>query len=138
MSKPLKFIYTSDYATLQNDDTGTASITVPSNIGVSAGSIDSQYVDIVVGSPQSEVIIRISSSKLGASKFYGGMLGVNRTGIVSGSPTPYTIYAFVSRVSATTLRCMVMIDNGSAATLQGAAGTETFTFKVKTFVAPVV
>jgi hypothetical protein len=138
MSKPERFIYSSDFATLKNDDNGVTTVTIVSNAVVGAGATYTVSSDLTVGSQLGEGRIRISSSKLGSSKYYAGFLGVNRTGTVSGSPAPYTLYALVYRINATQMRCICIIQNPNGAALTCAAGDETFTFKVNTFIPPAI
>ena len=135
-SKPEKFIYSSDFATLKNDDNGFTTVTVVGSAVIAGGAVYTVSSDLTVGSQLGEGRIRISSSKIGSSTFYAGYLGVNRTGTESGSPAPYTIYAIVSRISATQVRCLCMIGNPYATALTCAAGSETFVFKINTFISP--
>ncbi|SIC60149.1 hypothetical protein [Mycobacteroides abscessus] len=137
MSKPERFIYSSDFATLKNDDDGLTTVTVVGGAVIGAGATYAVSSDLTVGSQLGESRIRISSSKIGSSRHYAGYLGVNRTGTVGGSPFSYTIYALVSRINATQVRCICIIQNPYGAALTAAAGNETFTFKINTFIPPV-
>lgn len=137
MSKPERFIYSSDFATLKNDDDGTTTVTIVGGAVIAPGATYTVSSDLTVGTQLGEGRIRISSSKLGSSKFYAGYLGVNRNGTVSGSPAPYTIYALVSRISPTQSRCICIIQNPYPSNLTCEAGNETFTFKINTFIPPV-
>lgn len=130
------FIYTSDFATLKNDDNGTTTVTVPGGVSIAGGAVYTISADLTVGSQLGEARVRIKSSKQG-SQFYLGFFGANRTGTESGFPAPYTLFALVSRISATQVRCTCMIPNPYSGTLTGAAGNETFTFTVNTFISPV-
>lgn len=127
-----KLIYTSDNATLRNDDSGTISVVMPGSVVVAGSSTYTVFQDIVIGSNLGETRVRISSSKLGAGRFFAGFLGVNRT----GTPSPYILYALATRISPTTLRCFVIAGNPTGSPLTTAAGAETFLFKINTFVAP--
>lgn len=136
ISKPEQFIYSSDFATLQNDDNNFTTVTVVGGSVLAGGAVSTVSSDLTVGSQRGESRIRISSSKIGSTRYYAGLLGINRTGTVSGSPAPYTIYVLVSRISATQVRCLCMIQTPYVGSLTTAAGNETFTFKINTFIAP--
>lgn len=136
MTKPSNFILTTDYATLQNDDGASTTITAPGSVSVSGSSYVEYHVDLTIGAMASINRVQIASSKDSNTRYATQSLIFLRTGTVGGVSTPYNILAFAYRTSATNLRCQVYIPNPSASTLTTASGSEIFTFYIDTFIPP--
>lgn len=140
MPKPSKFITSTDYATLKNSQTGlTATVTVPSSAVIPAGSYLEWHTDIQIAESCAMVACRISSSKNSSRWLVGNTTDMIRTGSLSGTPTTYDIFVFVWRVSANTMRFQATINNPTyGSPLTCAAGDETFSLYMYTFVPPFV
>lgn len=131
MTKPENFILNTDYAAPKNDDSGTFSITVPSNISVPAAGI-SLIETKQIGSAGANLRARMSSTKDGNRWFCVPTVYYDRTGSMGG----YFLFATVHRISATELRFTVFIPNPYGSTMTGAAGSETINVVVNTFIPP--
>lgn len=138
MSKPENFILTSDFATLKNDGEETTFVVMPSAISVTGNGSYSVSADIVMGTNGSITRSLIGSSKDSDKWYATNSISYLRTGIASGSPAIYEIYAFVWRPNATTIRCQLHIQNPYSVTLTGATGAETISFVVNTYLPPYV
>lgn len=141
MTKPSDFILSTDYATLKNDDSDTTSVTAPGAVSVPAavgpvGGYVEYHQDLTIGTAGAITRLQIESSKNAGVVYAARTLSIDRTGTVGGSPANYSIIAFAYRTAPTTLRCQVYISNPNAGTLTTAAGDETFTFYINTFLAP--
>ena len=136
MTKPSNFLVTTDYATLQNDDGGTTTVTAPGSASVTGSGSVEYHSDLAIGANASINRVQISSSKDSDTRYATQALYFQRSGTAGGSATSYNILAFVYRTSATNLRCQIYIPNPSSSTLTTASGNETFTFHVDTFIPP--
>lgn len=136
MTKPSNFIMTTDYATLQNDDGTSTTVTAPGSASVPGSSYVEYHTDLTIGAQASINRVQIASSKDSNTRFATQALYYLRTGTVGGVATPYNILAFAYRTSATNLRCQVYIPNPNLTTLTTASGNETFTFYIDTFIPP--
>ena len=135
-SKPSSFIMTSDFATIKNDDVGTATVTMPGSVSV-AGSGSVSYVsDITIGSLGGISLARIQSSKNSNKWLCGSVVRFTRTGVASGSPAPYAVMVFCRRTSATVVRLEAYISNPYSVTLTGEAGDEVFNLYISTYLTP--
>lgn len=135
-SSPEKFIMSSDFASLKNDDEVTITVTVPGSQSVAAGDKWTATTDMTAGTKNASLRSQVTASKAPNDTYALPNIYVTRNGTVSGFPSPYSLYAFLTRVSPTTIRATAMILNPYGATLTGEAGSETFTFKVRTFRSP--
>lgn len=136
MSQPEQFILDSDFATLKNDNQGTAQVTIPSSTSVAGSGSASFSTDLVIGASGAISRVRMSSTKDSNKWRISNAIDYTRIGVNSGSPANYDIFLFVWRPSATVLRCQALIQNPYATTLTGASGAETVTFYVNTFLPP--
>jgi hypothetical protein len=138
MTKPGNFILTSDYATIANDGQATGTVAVPASVAVPANGSRSFSTDLTVGGQGAATRSRIQSSKIGSKFYVGSVLASENTGTVLGIPgSPYTTYAFITRINATTARLLVYIPNPYSDPLTSDYGSvETFTFVINTFVPP--
>lgn len=140
MSKPESFTATTDFATLKNDNFGSVSITIPASVSIPNTGVGSTYTlsaSFNVGVKGAVSRTRITSGRYGITTA-GPLLISNSTGVYSGSPANYAIYAFLSRSSATTITCYITIqgDGASPGSLTTANTPETFTFYTNTFIPP--
>jgi len=141
MPKPESFTSSTDFATLKNDARASAQVTapgsqvIPATIGVAASYLE-YHADLAVGAPGAVMRVQIASSKnsniIQVTQNTGGV----RLGTLLGFPNPYNISAFAYRLSPTTVRCQVYIPNPNSDPLTTAAGDETFTFYINTFLPP--
>lgn len=138
MVKPSSFITSSDYATLKNDDSTIATVVFPASVAIAGSGSRTETFDVTIGAKGAINRIQISSSKDSSKRYVTQTLAYTRTGTVGGFPTPYSILAFVSRTSATNLRCTVYVPNPSGSTLTTASGDETFVFYIDTFIPPFI
>lgn len=136
MSEPNKFIQSSDFPTLKNDSTLSAQGTISGSINISSFGNTGGYVDGTIGQLGAVARGRIASSKNSNIYYVGQSIAFQRTGTVGGSPAPYTLFAFMYRVSADTLRFQVHIPNPYGATLTTQSGDDTIYFYVNTFLPP--
>lgn len=136
MSRPEAFILTSDFATLKNDDRVTGSVTLTPQI-LDANQIVTVSSDLVVGTIGASSRTRIASSKDGNEFYVCNVLSLTRTGQIAG-PTDvlYNVFGFVSRISPTTVRISVSVQNPYAEGMGTAFGDETLTFEISTFLSP--
>lgn len=135
-SDPNKYILSSDFATLKNDDNAEVSITFPGSVAVATNAIKSYSADVTVGSTGACLRARVASSKDSTKWFSCPALQLTRTGIESGSPVPYGIFGSLSRIDATTVRVYAVVYNPYAGTLTTESGDETFYFRINTFLSP--
>lgn len=137
MVKPSNFIMNSDYATLANDDTGIATVTIPGGVSVPAGGTYIQSVDIAIGATASINRIQFSSSKDFNTRYSAiGFMGWTRIGTVLGATASYEVYAIPHRISSGFLRLDAYIPNPYGDVLIGDSGNETLTFYIDTFIPP--
>lgn len=132
MATPTNFILNSDFASLKNDDGTSVSVTFGGSTVISANSTASVTQDVVIGAQSSINRVQIASSKDSNKRYSTQALSFSRV----GSAGIYNIYAFVSRISSTTLRCRVYVPNPFGSSLTTASGDETFTFYIDTFLSP--
>lgn len=135
------FILSTDYATLKNDNETTVQVTFPGSVIVGgsvlpAGTSMERHTDVTIGAQGAISRIQISSTKDASIIHPARNVYYNRTGTVLGFSTPYTIVAFVYRISPTTMRCTALVTNPTSDPLTTEAGDETFTFYVNTFLPP--
>lgn len=137
MTDANNFILTSDYATLKNDSVTTAvSVVVPGSQAVAANTVYSVSADITLGKAGSIVRAQIASSKDSNLRYVATSINYGRTGTVGGAAAAYTVAAVLTRISGTTIRLTAYIVHPYGSTLTGAAGAETITFYVTTFLSP--
>lgn len=132
-----KFIFSTDYATLKNDNNATVQVTFPGSVVVpasvgSAGSAIETHTDVTIGAQGAISRIQISSTKDASIIHPARNVYYNRTGDLGA----YTIVAFTYRVSPTVMRCSAFVTNPFSSPLTTEAGDETFTFYVNTFLPP--
>lgn len=126
---PEQFILTTDYASPRNDAGGTLQVTVPSNVNISSGEVWTASTTLTIGTIGASVRSQIASSK-DSNKFY---VGAWQDRIRTGNFGTYNIFIVLSRLSADTIIMNINIFNPYGGTLIGAAGAETFTADVKTY-----
>lgn len=136
MSQPNSFILSSDFPTLKNDEKVKVEGTILGGITVPASDVVSAFVDVEVGTNGAPTRCRISSSKNNNYQYVTSTVTFNRSGTVSGSPTSYGVLCFIQRVSATTIRFQVNINNPYGSDLTTEAGDDTITWYVSTFIPP--
>jgi hypothetical protein len=141
MAKPAHFQLNSDFATLKNDDSASATVVIPAsqNIGGSvtaAGTALDISTDVIVGKAGAITRTQIASSKDSNKYRASRILSFTRTGTVGGFSAIYSVVVFAYRISATTMRCQVHILNPYTSTLTTASGTETISFDIQTFLPP--
>lgn len=135
MADANKFILSTDFATLKNDDSGTATVTVPGSMSVAAGATWSSTSTVTLGEGVSTVRANCNASR--TSDWYNAnQLSIWRTGTVGGSPTTYTLLSKITRTSSSTVELYVGIYNNYASTLTTQSGSETITYKIATFLPP--
>ena len=133
-----KFIYSSDFPTLKNDNTGDTSVTVPASFAVAGSGSWESHSGLNIGVQGSIAALRIKVEVNGISAGWvsAQWLPIDTIGVNSGSPAPYSIYAFVWRPSAGVLRFQVFIPNPYGSTLTTDANTTVLTFHAETFIPP--
>lgn len=136
MVKPIHFITSSDFPTLQGDGTANASGVVTGSLPIAAGSYISSQGDVTIGSAGAITRGLIWSSKNGNIGLVGNGFSFDRTGTAGGAPAPYSLIAFMWRTGPTTLRFQIYIPNPYGSTLTTEAGNDTITMTAATFIAP--
>lgn len=120
MANPQNYRANSQFPMPSQVGTYSATVTVPDNVSISAQGRATYYTDITIDSDCTFYRTNITSSL--ADKTVVG----NSFRVITASSQPDTV-AFISRTSATNLRCFVWCRAGSsAATTVG----QTFTFNV--------
>lgn len=136
MTKPSKFILTTDFPTLKNDDTQAGQLVLPGSLTVASGGNVTGTGDVTMGQLGAVIRGRIASTK-NSDIFYSGQAIVfDRVGTFAGSPAPYPMACFMYRISATVVRFVVYIPNPYGGTLTLEAGTDTITLQANTFITP--
>lgn len=133
MNKPEDFILTTDYATSKGDGRASVQVTMPGGTTVPAAGFATVTQDFEVGSIGSIMRCRIASSKNSNQFYVTPQISFTR----NASPGMYPIFAYVSRVSPSTVRATVIIPNPYNVSFSSASGNETFTFEVTTIIPPV-
>jgi len=136
MTKPSLFISTTDFPTLKNDATATASGVVAGSLTITGSGFITNFGDLTVGTLGSLARGRIASTKNNNNFYLGQTILFDRVGTAAGSAAPYSISAFMFRIAPTTLRIQIYISNPYSTTLTCEAGDETISFHVNTFVPP--
>ena len=138
MNNPENFILTTDFATLKQDGVGTITINVPGSISIPASGSYSyiQTADIEVGTAGAGVRSKIATSRQGGRLYNTTKLVSFSTGKAGAFNTTYSTDAYISRVSPTTLRAVILIPNSYGTTLVTSPTPELFTFKFSTFLPP--
>jgi len=136
MSKSDRFILNTDFTTFKNDNKGQIVITLPGSIVIGAGATYSQSQDLVIGTKNTAIRSLISSSKDSNRKYLGTALYRFMQGTVLGFPAFYGVYVSISRLNSSTVRLQINIYNAQSDPLTTAAGNETFTAYLTTFLSP--
>ena len=134
--QPNNFISISDFPTLKNIGRLQASGTIPGATTIAGAGSYTQQGEISGGLPGTSLRGRIASSLNGGVFYSGCTIAFQRTGTVLGTPTSYTVLAFVWQPSSGTIRFQFYIQNVNADPLVTQAGNDTIQFVVNTFVAP--
>jgi hypothetical protein len=135
-SKPSRFLINSDYASLKRDGLAVVQTTLSGSTSIASGSTFEWHEDTTAGSAGALNLGLIQSANNGRGFHFMNAINFTKTGTVSGSPTPYSVLCFISRPSATTVRCNVQILNPYGSTLTTEASDDTITFAAYTLVAP--
>jgi len=136
MTKPGRFVLSTDYATLKNDASTSTTITIPASQVIAAGS---QYIvtsDVVVGQTNAGLRGQISSSKDSNKRYLGTYQSRVRSGLITGFPATYDLNVYAARLSSNTVRVTVTVFNPYSDPLTTATGDETFTIYLTTFLSP--
>jgi len=136
MTKPSNFIATTDFPTLKNDASPSATANIGSSVTIAGNGFMSAFGDVTAGQIGAISWGRISSSKNGSISYTGMSIRFERVGTNGGSPAPYDVFAFMYRVAPNTLRFQIYIPNPYGTTLTGEAGADTIQFYADTFLAP--
>ena len=137
MTKPQRFILTTDYATLKNDATGTISVTLPSSASIGAASTSSWTTALTIGESGSSFRARITSSAGGGSFVGNSVVYISTSGAsLSGSSIGFDLYIAVHRTSSTELSLTAFIPNPYGSTLTINNLSRTITASVATFLPP--
>lgn len=136
MTKPTDFISTTDYATLKNDASTTLTVVVPGSASMPMNTVNNYTTTATIGQAGSSIRGRGNSSRNATIWYVANQVSFQRTGTLSGSPTPYTLTAVVYRTAPDTLTLLATIFNPYAGTLTTQSGSETITFEVSTFLSP--
>jgi len=135
MSKSDRFTLNTDFDTFKNDNKGQITITLP-QVVIGAGATYVQSQDLVIGTKNTALRAIISSSKDSNRKYLGTALYRFMQGTVLGFPAFYGVYVSISRLNASTVRLQINIYNSQSDPLTTAAGAETFTAYLTTFLSP--
>lgn len=138
MPRPNDFIMTTDFPTLQNDGTASATGVITGGIVIAGGSYTGSQGDVTVGTAGAIARGLIYSSKNGNIGYVGNGFSFTRTGKVLGVDAAYSVIAFMWRNSPTTLRFQIYIPNPYADPLTTEAGDDTINMYAATFLAPFV
>lgn len=132
-----KFLLATDTDTLKNDDSKTGSVTMPGSTNIAGNGRWVVSATIEVGKSGASTLGYFKNSKEGDLMFGVSMLcNFQRTGTVSGSSYPYTLYVTMRRNSSTSVTFEAFVPNPYNTTLRTASGNEVFTFLAKTIVEP--
>ena len=131
MVKPANFILTTDFPTLKNDSNAQGQFNLSGSKVIAANSTFQSYGDIVMGKPGAINRGRIASTKNSDIFYSGQALRFDRNG-----SAPYSMMAFMYRVSPTTIRFQIMIVNPYGVTLTTEAGTDIVTMQASTIITP--
>jgi len=136
MPKPENFTSSTDYATLKGDNSGTATVTIPSSTVVPGNALVEWHADINIGRQGAVAKAQISSSKNSNKVISTNATSFIRFGTVLGFGAIYEVYIFVWRPSANVLRCQAIIQNPYSDPLTGVSGDEVINYYVNTFLPP--
>lgn len=134
--QPEEFILTTDYATLKNDDSGTFQLVVPGSMNIASGGVYSNISNVSIGGDSVNTRSQINSTRASTIWVAASQVDFQRTGTVSGSPSPYTLFTSINRIGVGELELRIAIVNVSIDTLTTQAGDETITFDIRTFKSP--
>jgi hypothetical protein len=130
MSKPEKYIFNTDYATLANNSaTITCTVSIPAD-AIGAGATQTYTNTATVGIAGSPIEYDINYS-LTAHRWKGNSLSIVEN---DSLPTQYQGIINVYRNSATTITVQVVLFNGSASSITKTA--RTVTVRVRSFIPP--
>jgi len=135
-SQPESFILDSDFPTLKNDNTGSATVVIPGSVSIPGNGSVEFHTDITIGVQGAITRGRIQSSANANKWTVGNAASFNRFGSNSGFGALYNVYIFMWRVNATTLRCQVYLPNPYSSTTTGITSSETINFYVNSFIPP--
>ena len=136
MANPESFTVTTDFPTLKNDGLGDTTITIPASVNIAGNGYAEYTSDVVAGASGAIQSSRIASSKDSNRWYQAQVVVLDRTGVNGGFSAPYSVAFFIRRLSATTLRCEVLIPNPYGTTLTTEAGVETISYHINTFIPP--
>ena|ERR1700757_3009216 len=136
MVKPIHFITSSDFPTLQGDGTASAVGVITGGLTIAAGNYLGTQGDATIGSAGAITRGLIWSSKNGNIGLVGNGFSFQRTGTVGGAPAAYSLVAFMWRVGPNILRFQIYIPNPYGSTLTTEAGDDTINMYAATFKAP--
>lgn len=130
MVKPSQFILDTDYATLKNDTSNIAQVTIPANSVIPANGYTEHSVDIVAGLPGSLIQAQIGDT------YMGQVIVGNQVVFDHSTATPYSVLCMAYRINATTVRCTAYRPNPYNTNTTGINQAITYTFYIDTFLPP--
>lgn len=137
MINPENFILTSDFATLKIDGASQSlTCTIPGSTAIASGGTFQVTSERDVGGANSTFRSRCYGSKDSSSDLVANVRVFRRTGIIGGAPSQYDIKTWISRVSATTIRLTVRIENIYGVAMTTEVGDEDIVYTLTTFKSP--
>lgn len=136
MTRINRFRLISDVDSTKNSGRSTGSFTIPGSVGVPGNGRIVRSVDLNV-TPGAYCELRINSSREGGSwRLATALINIQRTGVVMGNSTPYTIVLLGWHVNSTTYRVEADVINPYNVTMTGQSGDETFNVVVREYLPP--
>lgn len=145
MTNPQDLVLSTElYDTLKNDDVDlSVQVVIPGSVSVSGAGLYIQRTSVTLGSAESIAESRVQTSRDDSVDYIvsspysaGDTVGVNgfsRTGSLGA----YQIYCSVIHTGSNEVTAQAFIVNPYGSNMTGQSGSETFTFKIRTYKAPI-
>lgn len=132
------FIYSSDFDTLKNDDSGTGQVTVPGGATVAASTLGQWSTNVDVGQAEALLNVRVKNNVQGNKWYVAGMnLSFARSGTIPGPVVVgYNVIVNVAHTDSDTVRLLAVVQNPYGSTLTLSATSDIFDFSLRTYLAP--
>jgi len=137
MTKPKSFNLSSDYATTQNDATGTLTYTIPAGTVILNGATGVFEATGFLGTRNAYIRTQAETSNNPGKRFSCATMISDANISLSGGigAVPWPLYHSVERTSATSLRAYCELFNNTGLTMTVTTG-QTITWEVNTFLSP--
>lgn len=132
--------FTTDFDTLKNDDSTTATITIPASDVIAASTTKTYETSVAVGAAESLLLVSYNNNNdypLGDYSSVSTSIQTNREGTVGGvGGFGYSIVIRFAHSGGNIVRLTASIFNNNASPLTLASTADIYTFRIRSFKVP--